>query len=78
MAPKANMRILPIKNAATVDATAILGVREKRAKSGVKVPPEIKEPTTRLSAIVRLMVLTAVESISSPQPPMASREIAEE
>ena len=78
IAPNANMRMLPMKNAATVEATAMRGVREKRAKSGVSVPPEMNEPTTSESASVRLIELTSVAFISAPMPPTSAMEMLEE
>ena len=47
MAPKKNIRELPMKNAMTVAMVPVLVSLANRVKFGVAVPPDTKEPTTR-------------------------------
>ena len=69
-APKKNIRELPIKNATTVVIAPTLPFFAKRAKFGVAVPPDTKEPTTSPAppTMVRLPLDLANWSMMVPSP----------
>src|SRR5690625_6249048 len=79
-APKLNISVLPRKNATTVVITAESGVRAKRVKFGVAVPPETKDPITNPIPTTSGIPVEALNTASAPPPSLiaANMERSEE
>ena len=68
-APNKNINKLPIKNAITVVETATFLFFENLAKSGVAVPPLIKDPTHNVTAVTNAILVVGSIFINPWTPP---------
>ena len=70
IAPNKNIKEFPIKKAITVVDTAIFFVLENLVKSGVTVPPLIKDPIHKVIAVIKFIGFVGVILYSLPNPPI--------